>query len=228
MDEKFVNLNDINFNNLNIIDNNESKYLEDITKTDIKIKSNDDENNPTLESENFPYSLSLKIIDFADEKDKKKFINTVKRLVRGSYEYSVWTKYLREILQYNNCALTNESGHELTVEIHHHPISLENIITAVLNKHILDGISFCSFDIAGEVIDLHYKMKIGVIPLITSLHEKFHNGFLNIPIELIKGDYKYIIDNYPLDEEVLELIELYESIHLKDCQLVWSATNTSE
>jgi hypothetical protein len=59
------------------------------------------------------------------------------------------------------------------------------------------------------------------------LHKKFHNGFLQIPIELVHGDYKYILDNYYIREEVLEKVSKYESVKLENFQKLsnWSKDN---
>ena len=54
------------------------------------------------------------------------------------------------------------------------------------------------------------------------MHEKFHNGFLSIPIELIRGDYNWFINNYSqyLDEEDIEKMNFLLSINTSNCQ--WS------
>jgi hypothetical protein len=33
----------------------------------------------------------------------------------------------------------------------------------------------------------HYQNIIGYIPLVSTLHEKFHNGFLDLPINFVQG-----------------------------------------
>ena len=51
------------------------------------------------------------------------------------------------------------------------------------------------------------------------MHEKFHNGFLQIPIELIKGDYVWFIENYGkyFDDEDWETIKYKISIKKDNC-----------
>ena len=63
--------------------------------------------------------------------------------------------------------------------------------------------------IAKEIIELHFQNKIGYVTLLKSMHEKFHNGRLDIPVSLVKGDYRHFMNNYSrfLDEYDLESME---------------------
>ena len=62
--------------------------------------------------------------------------------------------------------------------------------------------------------------------MLRSLHKKFHNGYLDIPIELVHGDYRYILDNYFIRDNVLEKVRKYESVTLgKQPLLSWSKDN---
>jgi hypothetical protein len=111
------------------------------------------------------------------------------------------------------------------IEIHHHIPSLYTTVMALINKRIENDDEFCTFDICTECIELHFKNKIGYCCLIKSMHEKFHNGFLKIPITLIKGDYQYFIDNYMkyLDDESSEVIR--ERISITKNNTNWNNDN---
>lgn len=183
---------------------------EDSNKEPIK---QSDTNKHTLESDNSPFSLSLRIDSFTSEKEFNKFVKCVEYLVRRSSEYKHWHNYIVENLGVNECALTEESINETKVEIHHHPITLYTICRGVINKKLENEKTFCSFDIATEVIELHFSNKVGYISLLSNLHEKYHKGFLEIPIELINGDYKYILKNYNLDDA--EKDRIYELCNVK-------------
>jgi len=209
------NIND--FSNLNILTNEEQDFITNAKEANPNIISIPSNDNLELSSENFPYTLNLKINEFSSEKELIKFIHKVKGMVRSSFEYKLWVDFITTSLQHNKCALSKESAYEITVELHHHPISIQNIITAVINTHIDNGDYFSSFDIASEVMNLHYQMKVGVIPLITSLHEKFHNGFLDLPIDLVIGDWKYLLDNYTFSDEQKELINRYQQFTINNC-----------
>jgi len=191
--------------------------------SDVEVKSNVE--NLELYSDAYPFSLSMRIKDFPNEKSMTKFIKNVEILVRRSLEYKEWRSYLIDVLGVNACAITDERHSEVTVEIHHHIPSLFLIVKALVNKAISEEREFSTFDIALEVIQLHYENRIGYITLLKSLHEKFHNGFLSIPINLIKGNYKYFIDNLMeyLDDEDIDQIN--ERLAVKETDVSWSRDN---
>ena len=67
--------------------------------------------------------------------------------------------------------------------------------------------------------------KIGYIPIIKSLHEKFHNGFLNIPIDLVKGNYLQFLNEYGkyIDDDDFDIINTRLSINSSSDS--WSKDN---
>ena len=159
--------------------------------------------------------LELDRTTFSDPKEMDKFVKYTERIVRGSIEYKEFTSYVKDTLAYNYCAFTLESLEETgDVEIHHHPLTLYDVTKAITTKYISEEKAFNSFNIAMDVIQLHYMLKVGIVPLLGSLHKKFHNGFLHIPMELVVGDWKYLLNNasYILDEQTREKIEYYTSI----------------
>ena len=139
-------------------------------------------------------------------------------MVRGSLEFKHWRNYLIDVLGINECILTKEVLAECSVEIHHHIPSLFILVKALLNKKLEANEEFSTFDIAIETIELHFKNQIGYAPLVSSAHEKFHNGFLKIPIELIRGNYIEFIKEYSkyLDDDDLDTINERMAISMKD------------
>lgn len=175
--------------------------------------------NLELFSENYPFRLALKIKNFENETAYKKFIVNCESLVRKCSEYKLWKNYIIEVLQINECMITHESIDQVTVDVHHHVPSLYILISALVNKKIETNEEFCSFDIANEAIELHFKNKIGYATLIKSIHEKFHNGYLTIPISFVKGDYKYFLTEYSkyLDEADIDTIQSRLAINEHNC-----------
>lgn len=188
--------------------------------SDEPIKSNVE--SLELYSDNYPFSLSLRIKNFENESSYKKFIKNCEMLIRRCSEYKLWRNYIIDILQINKCVITQEHIGEVTIELHHHVPSLFTFVTALVNRKIEECEEFCSFDIAREAIELHFKNKIGYVTLIQSMHEKFHNGYLTIPVTFIKGDYQYFINNYSkyLDEGDLDTITERLAINESNCS--WS------
>lgn len=170
-----------------------------------------------LMAEGYPYELSLRRVDIEDEKMLKRFIHNVEKTIRCSPEYRSWVEYLKDVLGHFSCAVTGEVDSQVSIHIHHHPVSLYTIVKAMIMKKIEADKEFCSFDIATEVIELHYQSRIGYIPLLGSMHEKFHNNFLSLPMEFVHGDWKYLMDNFVFDEDDLDIINPRLGINKDNC-----------
>lgn len=172
-----------------------------------------------LSSEDNPYSLSLRRSEIADEKDLNRFIKACEGMIRHSSEYHTWTQYVKETMGHYTCAVTGEVNAQVQVEIHHHPVGLFAVVKGIINEHLVNGREFCSFDIALKVIEMHYENRIPFIPLCSTMHQKFHNGFLNLPIELVIGDKDYFYVNYSthLDEDEINSINSRLSINFQNC-----------
>jgi hypothetical protein len=177
-----------------------------------EIKSNEEE--LELYSEEYPFRLPLRIKNFETEADFAKFVKNCEKLVRGSVEYRLWKNYIEDVLQIDNCAITNETRQDCTVEVHHHLPSLYTLVSAIISEKIAHDQEFSTFDICLESIKLHFMNKIGYVTLISSMHEKFHNGLLNIPMKLVHGDYRYFLEKFSkyLDESELDVINQRLSI----------------
>jgi hypothetical protein len=185
--------------------------------TDNVIKSN--VKSLELFSDNYPFRLSLRIRNFENETTYKKFIRNCEGLVRKCSEYKLWRNYIVDVLQVNTCMITHESIEQVSVDVHHHIPSMYILISALVNKKIENNESFCSFDIAQEAINLHFKNKIGYTTLIKSIHEKFHNGYLTIPVSFVKGDFQYFLDEYTryIDDQDLETIQSRLAVNESNC-----------
>ncbi len=175
-----------------------------------------------LYSDTYPFSLSLRISNFDSEANYKKFIRNCEMLIRRCAEYKLWRNYIIDVLQIDECMITKEKNSDVTIDVHHHVPSLYVLVASLVNRNIENGDEWCTFDICQEVIELHFQNKIGYVTLLKSMHEKFHNGRLNIPSYLIRGDYKYYMQNFSryLDETDLEIME--QRMVCKDTNCDWS------
>jgi hypothetical protein len=178
-----------------------------------------------LYSQDYPLTLPLRIGNFENEAHFKKFVKNCETLVRRSNEYASWRNYVIEILGLNTCHITDEHISEVSVEVHHHIPSLYAVVSAVVNKKVGDQQQFCSFDIATEVIQLHFQNRVGYTILIGSMHEKFHNGHLDIPINLVHGNYNYFIQNYGGYLENEELEKIQQRLAVTITTVGWSRNN---
>ena len=142
------------------------------------------------------FSLSLRISEFESDKELRKFIKATELIIRKLPEYRVWTQYIRYTLGYTECEITKEQHDETTVEIHHHPFTLYTLCEGVILDKLDKLENFCTLDIAMEVIKMHFDMKVAFCLLVTSIHEKYHNGYIKIPMEIVKGDYLEFVKTY--------------------------------
>lgn len=188
-------------------------------QVDVSILSNTDK--MELYSDDYPLTIPLMVNKFENEKEFFKFTKNCEKLIRSSNEYKEWRDYLVNVLKDNFCFISHEINNETSIDIHHHPISLYSITKTIINKKLDNNEYFCSFDICLEVMKIHFLNKIGYIPLIKSLHEKFHSGFLKIPINLIKGDYKIFLKEFGnyLDDNDMEIIN--ERISINFSNIKW-------
>jgi hypothetical protein len=161
-----------------------------------------------LYSDDYPFSISLKINSFENEKELFKFTKSCEKLIRSCPEYKEWRDYLINVLKNNYCLITHEINDEVSIDIHHHPISLFSITKTIINKKLDMGESFSSFDISSDIMKIHFSNQLGYIPLVKTIHEKFHSGFFKIPIGLIKGNYRSFIEEYGnyIDDSDMEII----------------------
>ncbi len=178
--------------------------------------------NLELYSDQYPFTLSLRVSNFETEIEYRKFVKNCELLVRRCREYKYWRNYIVDVLQVNTCMITHEVIGEVTIDVHHHVPSLYILVCCLVNERIESGKEFCSFDIASEAIELHFKNKLGYVTLIKSMHEKFHNGHLDIPIEVVKGDYNSFISSHSkyMDEEDLDQINRRLATKHSNCS--WS------
>jgi hypothetical protein len=174
--------------------------------------------------------LSLKRKTFLSEKSHNHFAKSCVRLVRSSVEYREWSSYVKDVMGYKTCVFTNEVADQLTIDIHHHPLSLFDIVNIVINTYLKNQIEFSSPDISKDVLLLHYTNNVGYVPLISSLHEKYHNGYLSIPPKFIVGKWNYLTttSGYVVDDDIkMKVSELMKEENNKYDTYFWHNDNLS-
>lgn len=159
----------------------------------------DDRESSVLPIDTLP-EYNIEDYDLMDEKDMKKFIQDVERAVRGSFEYRQMINYLRDNMDMNKCSflenVSNASNKAIKIEIHHEPVSLYDICVTVFNKRRFFHETLRVEMVAKEVMYLHYRMMVGLIPLAETVHELVHNQYLFVPTDKVYGHYKAFIDEY--------------------------------
>lgn len=142
-------------------------------------------------------------VPFSTEKDKDRLINRVKRIVRGSMEYKDCIKFLKDHVGLDHCIFFKEitsnkaGGKHISIEMHHEPFTLHDIVSVVLEKYIESGLDIDDLLIADEVLELHYDNQVGLVPLSKTAHQMIHNSNkLMIPINMCYGNYSKFLEDY--------------------------------
>ena len=97
---------------------------------------------------------------FKTDRERVKFIKQLEALCRSSMEYRDYIKFLRDNMDMNRCTvlknLVSTKEKKYSIEIHHEPLTLFSIVDVVLTKYV-DLCKFIDpFEIAAEVMSLHY------------------------------------------------------------------------
>ena len=141
-----------------------------------------------------------KTYNVMNEKDKIKLIKTVERIVRSSIEYKQYIAFLKAEIDMTQCSfftnVTNKNGARVSIEIHHEPFTLFDITQMVTDKFIDEDRELNPLLIAEEVMLLHYKNMVGLIPLSSTVHGLVHDGDLFIPLQFVYGEYASFIKEY--------------------------------
>ena len=133
-----------------------------------------------------------------DEKAKTKFIKSVEKTVRSSMEYKKWLTFLKSTLSIDlQCYHTGNLPGMCSLEIHHHPYTLFQLVDIAMYN--MQDELYTVFDLAKNVMKLHFMNLVGFVPLCISSHENYHNQILDIPIEVCEGNWNdlYQVVNIP-------------------------------
>ncbi len=133
---------------------------------------------------------------FEDEKARHKFIVACERVIRTSMEYQQFVKFLRDEIDMTTCSflkdINSKEMRNVKIELHHAPFTLYDITAIVINKMIANEERVNHFTVAYEVMMLHYRGVVGIVPLSGTVHKLVHNGYLFIPINYVFGNvYKF-------------------------------------
>ena len=146
------------------------------------------------------------------EKQKDKLIKTIERLIRSSLEYKDLIKYLRDHMDMNQCEFfpNFKSGKKRgMIEIHHAPYDLYTLTWIVMERQEQERGCIDEFDVAEEVMYLHYQGMVGLIPLSITAHELVHDGQLIVPLNCVRGKFvQFTKDYYPYIEKISKDVDL--------------------
>lgn len=158
---------------------------------------NDDENIKLYNEQDDQFILTYYMKTISDDKNLVAITKQIEKMVRSSSEYKRYLGLIRLTTEFSNCSIFGQiTDDDATIEFHHHPFTLFDITTSVIFKNIISKIKFSTFSITHEVLQLHYRNIIGLIPLSKTVHELVHTGQLNVPLDSIFGRYDTYISEF--------------------------------
>jgi len=162
-----------------------------------------------------PPVCDIKEYDLFDPKIFKKYISDLERICRNSREYKKFISYLRENLDMNKCSfmenVSNENDLGIKIEIHHSPFTLFDIVNIVYARRATYNESLEIELVAKEVMYLHYRLIVGLIPLSETIHDLVHTKYVFIPVSFVMGNYDEFFQMYkPFISP--EVVDSYERI----------------
>lgn len=164
---------------------------------------------------------------FKNNRDRKKFVLMVESLIRKSGEYKTYIRFLKNTMDWNRCAILKNAiagnGKRYSIEIHHEPFTLFDIVETILNKFDIEGKEYNPFAIAEEAMGLHYDGRVGLINLTKTQHELLHNGKIFVPLQFIYHDYSSFFNEYEpfMTDNLKEKIKLKVEMSMK-CEEIQS------
>lgn len=163
--------------------------------------------------------------DLTDEKDFSKYISDIEKEVRGSFEYKQMIQYLKENMDMNRCAFlegtTIDPENRISIEIHHYPFTLYDLCIIIYNKREYYNESVELEMVAKEVMQRHYELLVGLIPLSKTVHELAHSENIFIPVDRVLGNWKRFWNVYsdfltPEQADVIQRIIEYTEAYNKE------------
>ena len=126
------------------------------------------------------FDMKFKTVDAAR-------IKKLVTMMRRSPEYKRYIRFLKKTLHIDNCAFYSGFGGDMgmIIEMHHHPFRMYEYTETICNKHMRDHNYITTKEVMTEVLQLHYKNMIGLIPLSPTAHKLNHSDNLYIHPELV-------------------------------------------
>jgi hypothetical protein len=152
---------------------------------------------------------SFYFTQWSEAKEVKAFIKNVEKQIRMSKEYKHYLGHLNNEIGLHSCSVFGNLSDDidgLTLEYHHYPFTLYDIVEICMNKRILNNEKFTSMDIVDEVLMLHQLNEVGLVKLSKTAHELVHAGKIFIKLESVFGDVNKFIKKYRdyIPDETLE------------------------
>ena len=160
-------------------------------------------------------------IDFDDFKSVKRYIKSMKSMIRSSKEYRDLMQFLKNKCEMNHCfflpRVKKYRDSHIKIELHHTGFVLEDLIEAVLKKRYANDEDYGFQAIAEELMLEHYRGDIALTALSSTLHDLIHedNSNLFIPINMVDfGNMNNFYEKYKpyIADETKKKFESYKTL----------------
>jgi hypothetical protein len=139
---------------------------------------------------------NTRLCDISDISRIKKY----EAFTRASFAYRKYMQYMKRNFHMDSCGFLSgvryKNGTNIRIELHHTPFTFFELHLIVCNKHIALYGNANEFDVADEVMRLHYMNLVGLYPLSHTIHELVHSDKLDINPYLVNGDWEEFILEY--------------------------------
>lgn len=163
---------------------------------------------------------------FKNNKERYKYVVLIKNMIRRSPEYREYISFLKKYMNMGKCVVFNkletDNSKRYSIELHHTPFTLEEIVNVVISKRQELGETLNPFRVAEEVMELHYDDKVGLINLSKTAHELAENGRIFIPLQWIYQRYDLFVQEYEeyMDSNLKAKIEMIIKMSQKSDKIV--------
>jgi len=127
----------------------------------------------------------------------QRFIRNCESHIRTSLEYRKWVASTYGVQKI--CAVCGVSPYEATIEVHHHPFTLFDLVEVALSK--MKRLN--TLVVSTLVLGWHFRGIVGWVPLCKTHHESVHNLITHLHPSVIQGQWQVLIEKYSPPEDVL-------------------------
>ena len=158
-------------------------------------------------------------VDFDDEKSVKRYVKSMKSMIRQSREYKSLMSFLKNKCEMNKCfflpKVKKYRDSNIRIEMHHTGLVMEDIIKIVLIKRYKNDEDYDFQSIAEEIMLEHYKGHIALTALSSTMHELIHeeDSGLFVPLHMVDfGDATLFFEEYKeyMDKDTIKKFEQYK------------------
>lgn len=169
---------------------------------DIKSVNTDKNNSYTIyvEDDGSPNGSMYNYEILTDNKEKDKFVKSIEKIIRQSYEYKNFIGILKNVYGYTNSTFFKRIDIRDTktpIEFHHYPFTLYDLVSIEVDFEIDKGeTEIDPIKIAERVMKYHYQLIVGLVPLSETEHELVHDGKKFVNIDEVKGDFEAYLEKF--------------------------------